>query len=436
MVHARRLAATFLVVGLLAGAAAGCAGASAQAGPTVLQVWRHAGTPEELATLDRQVAEFNRSRADVRVELRTIPEGDYNDVLQTASAGNTLPDVVEVDGPTVASYVYQERLQPLDDLVPRGVLDDQLPSVRAQATVGGSRYAVSVFDSGLGIYADRRALEKAGVRWPTGIDDAWTEQQLDHVLQRLAAVDDDGLVLDLKRNYGASEWLTYGFAPLVASAGGELVDPGTLSPEGHLDGRAARHALGALARWSPYVDPNDEDDAFPTRRVALSWVGHWAYPAYREALGDDLLVLPLPDLGHGTKTGQGSWAWAVSAPSSRSTAAGEFLAYLLRDREVLRMTDANGAVPGTRSALARSSLYQPDGPLRLFAEQLLRSCGTAAPDRSCVAVPRPMTPGYPRLSAQFGAAVTAALDGGDVAEALADATVAVSEDLAANDGFR
>ena len=36
------------------------------------------------------------------------------------------------------------------------------------------------------------------------------------------------------------------------------------------------------------------------------------------------------------------------------------------------MCDANGAVPGTQSAVRRSTLYSEQGPLRLFAEQLLQ----------------------------------------------------------------
>jgi multiple sugar transport system substrate-binding protein len=274
------------------------------------------------------------------------------------------------------------------------------------------------------------------VTWPAATDDAWTADEFSRVLAVLARHDQDHKVLDVKLNYGVGEWLTYGFGPLVASAGGDLLDPTTLQATGHLDGPAAQEALRALAGWSPYVDANEKDDAFTGRRVALSWVGHWAYPDYAEALGDDLLLLPLPDLGQGVKTGQGSWAWAVTGPETAHAAAATFLRFLLRDREVLRMADANGAVPGTRTALAKSTLYQPGGPLRLFAEQLLHSCGDQVPSRSCVAVPRPVTPGYPTLTAGFAAAVAEALAGRDPVPALHAAAQAVDRDVAVNSGFR
>lgn len=428
-----------LLAALLGTALAGsaCSGSPDDAGPVTVEVWAHDGTDAERAVLEEQVAAFNRSRDDVRVTLQLFPEGDYNDELQAAVARGELPDVAEVDGPLVRGYVYQDALVPLDDLLPAESLDDQLPSLQAQGSAEGRTWAVGTFDSGLGLYADRRALTAAGIRVPTSAGDAWTAAEFAAALRALARRDPDGRVLDVKLNYGPGEWLTYGFAPLVASAGGSLIDPASLSPEGHLDGPAARRALRTLRSWSSYVDPNEDDDAFVTREVALSWVGHWTYHDYAEALGKDLVVLPLPDLGNGSKTGQGSWAWTVTASEERTQqAAADFLAHLLQDEEVLRMTAANGAVPGDRSALAASDTYAEGGPLALFAEQLLRSCGSAEPTPDCVAVPRPATPGYTALTSQFAQAVSVALGGADPAPALSAAADFVTADLEANDGFR
>lgn len=429
---------SFLLAGVpcLLVALAGCA---ADPGPerVTVEVWAHDGTDAERSVLEQQVATFNDGHDDVEVELRMIAEGDYNDALQTALASGDLPDVAEVDGPLLAGYVHQDALVPLDGLLPDSVLASQLSSLKAQGSHGGRTYAVGTFDSGLGLYADRRALRAAGVEWPSTVDDAWTAEEFSAALAALAKKDADGKVLDVKLNYGVGEWLTYGFAPLVASAGGDLIDQDTLSPAGHLDGAATRSALETLRGWASYVDANEKDDAFVSRRAPLSWVGHWTYRDYAAALGDDLLVLPLPDLGNGSKTGQGSWAWTVTASGdARQQAAATFLTHLLQDEEVLRMADANGAVPGSSSALEDSALYAEDGPLALFAEQLVRSCGSDAPTATCVAVARPVTPGYAVLSSQFAQAVSVALSGRAAGPALLEATAFVRADLEDNDGFR
>ncbi|WP_183092187.1 extracellular solute-binding protein [Nocardioides stalactiti] len=418
--------------------AAGCGGSEEPAdGVTTIQVWAHDGTPAERAVLEKQVAEFDAGRDDVTVDLQFWPEGDYNDRLQAAVAAGTEPDVFEVDGPLIDGYLYQGVVARLDDLIEPSTQAAQLPSLASQGTRDGHLYSVGLFDSGLGLYADRRALRRARVSWPTSIEEAWTVEEFARVLRRLADGDEDGKVLDVKLNYGVGEWLTYGFAPLVASAGGRLIDPETLDPLGELDGPATRRALEVARSWASYLDPNGDDEAFTSRRVALSWVGHWTYRDYEAALGDDLLVLPLPDLGNGTKSGQGSWSWSIATgDEQRQESGAALLEYLLADEQVLEMADANGAVPGTTSALASSELYTEDGPLRLFAEQLLRSCGNLAPGPVCVTVPRPSTPGYAFLSGQFALAVSAALDGRDAGPALEDAAQAVADDVAANAGYR
>lgn len=432
----RTLAAALAV--LVASALGGCGESTSAPDVTTVHLWSHDGTDAERQVLEQQVKAFNRSHPRIKVVARFVAEGDYNDELQAAVARRALPDVTEVDGPLLRGYAYQRVLTPLDGILAPEALADQLPSLQAQGTFDGHTYAVGTFDSGLGLYADRRALVAAGVRsWPRTADEAWTAAQFAEVLSRLAAHDPDGKVLDVKVNYGVGEWLTYGFAPLVASAGGSLIDSATLAPGGHLDGQATRSALATVRSWASYVDPNADDQAFVKRRVAVSWVGHWVYGDYAKALGEDLVVLPLPDLGNGSKTGQGSWAWTVTTTKdARKRAAATFLEYLLRDEEVLRMTAANGAVPGNESALASSPLYAQGGPLRLFADQLLHSCGADRPTRSCVAVPRPVTPGYAVLSSQFALAVSQALGGKAPGPALEAATSFVQQDLAANDHFR
>ncbi|WP_188113564.1 ABC transporter substrate-binding protein [Nocardioides humilatus] len=426
-----------LVVGLVAAGLTGCGSTESEKDRlTRIEVLAHDGTDEERAVLEQQVAAFNEGHDTVEVALTLVAEGDYNDSLQARIARGDAPDLVEVDGPLLASYVYQEVVVPLDGLLTDAVLGDQLPSLQAQGSIAGHRYAVGTFDSGLGLYADRRALRNADVEWSTSPETAWTDEEFTAALGKLASQDSDGLVLDVKENYGTGEWLTYGFAPLVASAGGDLIDPVTLSPRGHLDGSATKAALDTVSAWAPYIDPNEDDAAFTSRRVALSWVGHWTYRDYAAALGEDLLVLPLPDLGHGSKTGQGSWTWTVtSGDDDHQRAAATFLDFLLSDAEVLRMTEANGAVPGMSSALARSSLYAEDGPLELFADQLRRSCGRDTPDKDCLAVPRPLTPGYAVLSSQFAEAMSVALHGGRTDRALDRAADFVDHDLELNGGF-
>lgn len=415
---------------------AGCRTAPAGSEAVRLELWSHGGTPAEAAALQRAVAGFESEHPGWDVRVTTVAEGDYNDRLQAAVATGDLPDVVDVDGPLIASWAHQGALEPLDDLLPDDVIARMLPSLTAQGTWQGQLWAVGAFDSGLGLYADRAALRAAGVDWPTSVAEAWTATEFDSALAALARRDPDRKVLDLKLNYGTGEWLSYGFVPLLSSAGAAVVDPKTGRAAGVLDAPAAVAAMRALAGWARYAEPNADDKAFVQRRVALSWVGHWVYADYAAALGDDLLLLPLPDLGLGSKSGQGSWAWAVGAGTSRAQEAAQLLSWLVADPQVLDVTTANGGVPGTSTALAQSAPHRKGGPLNLYAEQLVRTCGAGPVSRTCVSVPRPITPGYPAVTTAVSLAIHSVLGGEDPAAALTRAVRAIDADVDTNDGYR
>ncbi|AVV41145.1 hypothetical protein C6376_06505 [Streptomyces sp. P3] len=437
----RRTARTGLALVLPLAALAACGGgggadtsAEAGSGTGTISVWAHQGQKSEDAVLQNAVKSFNSSQDKIKVELKLIPGNDYTKTI-TATDASQLPDVMEFDGPTMANFVYNKKLTAIDDYVSSRTMANATAAAKAQGAVGGRHYGLGMYDSGLGVYGNKKLLDAAGVKYPTGLSDDWTAAEFTAALKTLKAKDSDGKTLDLQENNGyATEWGTYGFAPVVWSAGGSLLKGG--KAEGALDTPAVVSAVKTLQSWKPYVDPNTDGNAFAKGRVALSWVGHWMYPAYSQALGDDLVVLPLPDFGEGPKTGQGSWAWGIGADSKNGKAAGAFLDYLLDDANVSAMTTANGAPPATRSALAKSSLYRQGGPLQLFADQLAKPCGDTDITTTCVAVTRPVTAGYPTVTAKFSEALNSVYGGADPKSALEKAARAIDQDFSDNDGYK
>jgi len=407
----------------------GCSGQEDEpaTGAGALSVWVHAGQAGERRVIEQQVVRFNRTQTEVQVELTFIPERSYNAQVQAAAVAGELPDLLELDGPYLYNYVWQGHLLPLDELLDANTQAELLPSIVEQGGYHGHLYGVGSFDSGLGLYARRSALQAAGVRIPQGPEQAWSSDEFNALLAALAKQDADGKVLDLKLNYGG-EWLTYAFSPLLQSAGGDLIERKDYqSADKVLNGAQSVAAMQTLQGWfsGGYVDPNLDDAAFVGQRVALSWAGHWEYPRYSEALGDDLLVLPLPDLGRGSKTGQGSWVWGITRQCPDPRAAVRFIEFLLRPDEVLVMTAANGAVPATKPAIERSPLYAKQGPLHLFSRQLMDGYSVA----------RPKTPAYPVISAAFQQAFADIRNDGDVQAALNRAVQAIDRDIRDNQGY-
>lgn len=397
------------------------AGACAQ----TVSVWVHAGAGPERDGYVAAIAAFNdaeaRLRRGARAALLSLPEGDYAAAVDRAAAAGQLPCVLEFDGPHVAAHAAAGRLLPLDDfenLV--RVRRSMLASLVRQGTVGGRLYGMGQYDSGLALWGNRELLARAGVRIPSRSGDGWTLAELEAALSRLKAI---GVAapLDMKFNYGAGEWFTYGFAPLVQSLGGDLIERQRMgSAQGVINGAPAVKAMTLLQGWirAGWVDAQPRDDrAFVDGRAALSWVGHWAWQGYRQALGDRLVLMPVPRFGARPVTGSGSWNFGIASGCAQRDAAARLIEHLMSREEILRITEVNGAVPGTGQALAFSRVYGPGGELRLFAEQLL----------SGQARVRPATPDYPAISAAFAGAVARIARGADVPSTLDAAARRIDE---------
>jgi multiple sugar transport system substrate-binding protein len=377
---------------------------------------------------------FNSTRGSelgVTVELTMIPEGQYTDQVNAAAASQDLPAILDLDGPNMANLAWAGNLVALDECIPDEVRSNLLPSIVEQGSYADRLWAVGSFDSGLGLYAWRSALEEAGARIPTSAADAWTAEEFEQVLRDLQAAGYEQ-PLDTKFWYGSQgEWFSYAFAPIIWSAGGDLIDRSDYqSADGVLNGPAAVEGMTTFQGWvtDGLVDADAADDSnFLSKESPISWVGHWMYQAYLEAAGDDLVVLPLPDFGTGSKTGMGSWAWAMTPGAEDPDAAWAVIEYLVSDDIIAEITGVNGAVPATRSAIDQSPLYAEGGELALFTEQL-----AAAPD---VAVPRPVTPAYPTITQIMRTVIDDIVQGADVQQVLDEAVAQIDADIADNEGY-
>src|SRR6056297_321449 len=166
--------------------------------PITITVWFHSGKGEEREVLDAQVEDFNAMQDEVVVEPVRLPEGSYNEQVSAASLAGDLPDLLDFDGPNVYNYAWAGHLIPIDDYLTEECNADLLPSIVDQGTYAGKFYALGTFDSGLSIWANKAYLEKAGVRIPQGIDDAWNLDEFNEALEKLQALEEVEYAIDFK----------------------------------------------------------------------------------------------------------------------------------------------------------------------------------------------------------------------------------------------
>lgn len=426
--HFKPIALIAAAFGWLSSGMLGARPALADESPTI-NVWTHeaANTPE-FATIREAAEDFNRRGGAHKINIFPSIYRYYDERVQRAAVTGTLPCVIEIDGPFVQAYAWRGYLQSLDNFIKKELRDDLLPSILIQGTYNGRLYTLGQFESGLGLWGNKRYLNRIGARIPT-IEAPWSLTEFEQVLAKLTALDEVDYALNLAIYTGPTEFYSYAYAPILQGFGGDLVSRGMApAARGVLDGPQSVAAMKRFQHWFTQDWTRAEfarTDDFEKRRAALSWTGHWKYPSYRAALGQDLVLLPLPDFGHGIKTAMGSWSWGISSTCPHTATAWAFLEHLMSTEEIVRITNANGAVPARQSVLMHSALYGNAGPLRIFTQQLNAGFG----------VPRPPTPGYGTISKSFGAAVSEIVAGKDVQTALSEAARSIDADISRNRNY-
>lgn len=395
-------------------------------GPVSISIWFHGGRPNEVQAMQDVVDAFNTSQHQVKAVLVTPSSEGYNATVKAAAAARQLPDLLDFDGPNLYNYAWARNIVPIDSCIPDSVRSDLLKANVEQGTYAGHLYGVGYYEGSYAIFADRSVLKANNIRIPQGPSDAWKVDEFTQILKTLQRA---GFKhpFDVKKNYGVGEWFTFGFSPLIQSAGADLINRTTYkSADGTLNSPAAVSALTSVQSWyrDGLIDNNADDSAFVTGRSPLSMVGGWEYVRYKQALGDKLTVVPVPDFGHGTRSGNGSWQWGITN-AAKADAAAEFIKFMLSPTWVNHFPDAAGQGPPTTSAMAVSKLYGPNGDLALYTTLL----------QGGYTVTRPQTPAYPTITAEFAKAIGQIFDGKDVKGALDTAVAAIDADIKANNGY-
>lgn len=427
-----RLLMGVAVVATAASLFAGCAEAGitpsgTAGGPVEIKLWTHsAGNPEELKVYTQIIDDFNASQTQYQVVEESFPKGSYNEAIAAAAAGGNLPCLIDMDGPVMPNWAWARYIQPVG--LPKTLTDSLLPT--AVGVYKGEIYSVGYWDAALAVFARKSVLEKNSIRVPT-VDQPWTKDEFGAALATLKAAG-YARPLDIDaENGGDPEWFSYAYSPFLQSFGGDQINRQTmLTADGALNGPEAL-AFGAWFQelFTNGYTSNDGtigNQEFVDDKVAMSYTGSWNALGALEAIGDDLLILPPPDLGKGPKIGGGSWQFGITATCSADQADGarKYLEFSFQDKYVAAFSDGQVVIPATAGGEALSKHFGESGDLRPFVALSQK-----------FAVPRPETPAYPVISSVFDKALKDLMNGADVRQTLDGAVKDIDANIASNQGY-
>ncbi|MBX5239062.1 sugar ABC transporter substrate-binding protein [Rhizobium sp. NLR22b] len=398
---------------------------------TAIQIM-HQGDPGFVAAYGKVAERFEAANPDVDVQFIYAPHDAYNEKFSAAVMAKQLPDIMELDAPFLANYVWSGYLQPIKPLIDKDLLDDMTESNIAQGTypIDKDLYAIGLTDSSVVLYGNRKYLEAIGARIPKSVDDAWTREEFESYLEKLSKLDGVKWPIDTFRGYGIkTEWITYAYGPILQSAGCDLIDRKAWKSEGTLDSDACVDALAMMQKWvkNGWVVPQSAGtNQFYAEGnpAALALGGHWVYAEAAATMKDNIVVLPLPKFGAKGVSPDGTWIWAITKTSKHPDIAAKFISFLLKDKEYRAYVASQSGYPGLKSFAAESPLYANGGPMAIAFEQASKT-----------AVARPPHPAYPTITSAFMQAVDEVFNGGDPKEALTSAAKKIDEDIEDNDGY-
>ncbi len=376
-----------------------------------VRVWFQESSEAEVRALRAIATSFNlaHEHRGARVILEFIPEQDYARELATAFSTATGPDALTLDGALVARYAQTGFITPLDSWFDRNELEDFLPTVREQGTVGGRLYSLASLESAAALYYDREMLSRADVVAPPE-GRAWTWPQFLAACERLRAAGVAPVALHLDASDDA---VLSAFSPVIWSGGGELVAGGGRRVRGII---AGPENVASLEAWQTLFEKNyavvaePDSDPFAEGLVAMDWNNHFAARSHLRRKGDTLGAMLLPRLGTRSVAPCGGWGWAISKRARDPEAAALWIKWVTDLRHgVEPLVRATGGVPARRSAFALFPEYSRP-PYRLFRDQL-----------ELAGRPRPHTPHLDVIAEGFAAALRDIARGAEVGPRLRSA---------------
>jgi len=372
----------------LFGALLAVAGCSSSASNTpaqesgTLTVWLMNGSAPQ-SVVDGVNADFNAKHPNVKVDVQIQQWSDVTTKLDTAYAGSTPPDVVELGNTLVAKYAAAGALE--DITGKKGGFEGSanwLQSLPESCTFGGKLYCVPYYAGSRAVIYRKDMFTAAGItNTPASTDELLTDGQK---LMTANASDSNFSALYFPGKY----W--YAALPFIWDAGGDIATQsggkwqGSLGSSNSVQGLTTlANMVGKLSRADKTGDEAKQDAAFAQGHIGMIIANGWEVGVITDpkagdpTLKDKLGVFPIPSHvdGQTAPVFLGGSDLGIAAKSKNKTLANEWVGMLEGNKHMSEMATVGGVIPNTTSLLnlgtglnatfyaaAKNSRFVPNSP--------------------------------------------------------------------------
>ena len=361
------------VLGVLALVAAACSSGGSSTGNEsgTLTVWLMDGSAPD-SVVHGVNADFNAKHPNVKVDVQIQQWSDVTTKLDTAYAGSTPPDVVELGNTLVAKYAAAGALA--DETGKKSSYENSstwLQSLTDSCTVNGKLYCIPYYAGSRAIIYRKDTFAAAGVTPPDSLDGLLT------VGQKLMAANRSDA--NFSAFYFPGKYW-YAALPFVWDFGGDIASQSGGQWKGQLDSSGSQAGLGALntlvaqlSRADKTGDEAKQDQAFAQGHIAMIVANGWEIGVILDAksggdpsLKDKLGVFPIPshNAGQSAPVFLGGSDLGIAAKSKNQGLANEWVRLLAGGKFQNQMATVGKVIPNTTTLLG---LNDSDPLLGTFA---------------------------------------------------------------------
>jgi len=308
--------------------------------------------------IDSVNADFKAKYPKVEVKVEIQQWGDIGTKLDTAYAGSTPPDVVELGNTLVAKYAAAGALE--DITSKKSSFDNSgtwLQSLTDSCTVGGKLYCVPYYAGSRAIIYRKDFFASANIQVPTSIDELATAGQK---LMAAHSSDPNFSALYFPGKY----W--YAALPFVWDFGGDIATQSSGKWQGSLNSDSSQQGLtklqslvSSLSRADKTGDEAKQDAAFAQGHIAMIIANGWEVgvitdpKAGNPALKDKLGAFPIPshNSGQSAPVFLGGSDLGIAAKSKHINLANAWVGMLTGQQHMSDMATVGGVIPNTTSLL-------------------------------------------------------------------------------------
>jgi multiple sugar transport system substrate-binding protein len=346
---------------------AASAGACSDAGKDQqITMWSPLTGPDgdEMTSLANAFSQEN----SLGIKVTHTAQPEYLQKLNTAAAGQSLPDMTVIRAGDIGEMVARNVLKPMSDaaLTEAGGAD----TLKGQFTeavwnvgeVDGNRYAIPLDIHPLVLYYNKDMFQKAGITVPT--DRPMTKDEFEKAVDALNKDGIAGVAIGTAFQTGA--W----FQALIREFGGDITNAdGTEATYNSEQGvQAATYIHDLKAKTTPQVNGAGDPEVklFQQQRAAMVFHGPWHI--------SDMVKLPFVGFAQMPQIGSSYSVWGNShqlamttEDAAKQAAAGCWIGWLSQNS--VQWAKA-GQVPARQSARESADLATVSPPVAAFANEV------------------------------------------------------------------